>query len=87
MATTTEGRAGPGGAGGRLSSLHITLPFSVVQVWNDLEVGQVVKLPATDSHGEWSNLGARENGSGIGSLWDGSTGELDWRRPAGRVVG
>ena len=41
----------------RLKSLQITLPFSVIQVWNDLEIGQVVKLPATDDSGKCSHFG------------------------------
>ena len=32
--------------------VKIKLPFSVVQLWNDLEIGQVVKLPATNDIGE-----------------------------------
>lgn len=39
-----------------LYSLKISIPYTVIQVWNDLEVGQVVKLPSKDEKGETFNI-------------------------------
>ena len=34
--------------------VRVKLPFSVIQLWNDLEIGQVVKLPATNDVGKYN---------------------------------